>query len=387
VLFRSKSSNIQFGEGGAGTFSDGKLTTNIKDVRCMAVLETFAQCGAPEEILYLSKPHLGTDNLCNIIKNLRNKIIELGGEFLFQTRLTDIKHQKEKISSILVEENGKSREILTDNLIIATGHSAKDVFEMLKKHNVTMEQKPFSIGVRVEHKQKAINESQYGRFASKLPAADYKLSCHLPSGRSVYTFCMCPGGEVVAAASEEGYLVVNGMSNFARNGENANSALLCNVEPSDFDGEDVLAGVEFQQKYEKAAFELAGKNYRAPAQLLGDFLSDKPSEKQGEITPTYPLGVTWCSVKKCLPEFAVEALKEAIPIFDRKIKGFAHKDAVLTGVETRSSSPVRILRDEKMQASISGIYPCGEGAGYAGGIMSAAVDGIKVAQALIKELE
>ncbi|MBR2861597.1 MAG: hypothetical protein IKB86_07145 [Clostridia bacterium] len=382
----NEKTNVQFGEGGAGTFSDGKLTTNIKDERCRTVLETFVACGAPEEILYLSKPHLGTDNLCNIVENLREKIISLGGEFRFLTRLTDIKAKDNTLSAVVVENENGQEEILTDKLIIAAGHSATDVFLMLKNHGIKMEQKPFSVGVRIEHKQEMINESQFGTFAHLLPPADYKLSCHLPPGRSVYTFCMCPGGQVVAAASENGCLVVNGMSNFARNGENANSAVLCNVEPSDFGSDDILAGIEFQQKYERAAFLLGGGSFRAPAQLVGDFMKNQPSTKGGAVTPSYPLGVAWSDISGCLPAFAVDSIRQALPEFDKKIKGFAAPDAVLTGVETRSSSPIRVLRDEFSEASIKGIYPCGEGAGYAGGIMSAAVDGIRVAQAVIDSL-
>lgn len=377
--------NVQFGEGGAGTFSDGKLNTNIRDYRCREVLKTFYECGGPEEILYIAKPHLGTDNLVNIVKNLRNKIIRLGGKVQFNTTLTDITYKDNKITEITVENNGALYNIATDQLIIATGHSARDIFEMLKKHNVSMEKKPFSVGVRIEHNQEDISKSQYGESYKKLPPADYKLAVHLDSGRSVYTFCMCPGGQVVAAASEEGHLVVNGMSVFARDKENANSALLVNVEPSDFPEDDILAGIDFQQRYEKAAYKIGGSNYKAPAQLVGDFLKDKPSIKQGRITPTYPLGVTWCNIKDCLPDFVSKSIKEALPEFNKKIKGFSDPDAVLTGVETRSSSPVRVLRDENLESSIKGIYPCGEGAGYAGGIMSAAVDGIKVALEIISK--
>lgn len=377
--------NIQFGEGGAGTFSDGKLNTNIRDYRCREVLETFFECGAPEEILYSVKPHLGTDNLINIVKNLRNKIIALGGEVYFNTTLTDIIYKDNILSGVQVENNGIVKEISTENLIIATGHSARDIFEMLKTHKVKMEKKPFSVGVRIEHKQEDINKSQYGEFYKYLPSADYKLAVHLPTNRSVYTFCMCPGGEVVAAASEKGCLVVNGMSAFKRDKENANSALLVNVEPTDFPENDILAGIDFQQKYEEMAFKLGGSNYQAPVQLVGDFLKDTPSTKQGNITPSYPLGVKWTDLKNCLPQFVSDSLKQALPKFDNKIKGFAKKDAVLTGVETRSSSPVRILRDENLESSTKGIYPCGEGAGYAGGIMSAAVDGIKVAMKIIEK--
>lgn len=377
-------SNVQFGEGGAGTFSDGKLTTNIHDERVQDVLNIFYQCGAPEEILYLAKPHLGTDNLCNIVKNLRKKIIENGGTVRFMTELTDILIEDRKMCGVVVNNN---EVIQTDKLIIAAGHSARDVFEMLYRHNVDMERKPFSIGVRVEHLQEEINKAQYGEFAKYLGAADYKLSCHLPSGRSVYTFCMCPGGSVVAASCEEGKLVVNGMSKFDRSGVNSNSAVLCNVEPTDFHSNHVLAGIDFQQKYEILAFELGGGNYSAPAQLLGDFLKKRASRGAGHIQPTYPRGVTWCDLSKCLPQFAVEAIREALVIFGRKLRGFDNKDAVLTGVETRSSSPVRIKRNEQYQSvNLSGLYPCGEGAGYAGGITSAAVDGIRIAEAIIEQL-
>ncbi len=377
--------NVQFGEGGAGTFSDGKLTTNIHDPRCRRVLEIFYECGAPEEILYLAKPHLGTDNLCNIVKNIRERIISAGGEVRFLTRLTDIACDGSGIRTVTVEHDGTSEVIPCEKLIIAAGHSARDVFEMLKCHGAIMEQKPFSIGVRAEHSQEAINLAQYGKFAKLLPPADYKLACHLNSGRSVYTFCMCPGGTVVAASSEEGHLVINGMSRFARDGKNANSALLVNVEPSDFGSDDVLAGIDFQQKYERLAFYAGGGNYRAPAQRLGDFMRDIPSVSGGKIEPTYPLGVAWGEIKACLPFFAVDALREAVTIFAKKISGFDDPDTVLTGVETRSSSPVRIKRDESFQASIRGLYPCGEGAGYAGGIMSAAVDGIRIAEEIIEE--
>ena len=378
--------NVQFGEGGAGTFSDGKLTTNIKDKRCREVLNIFYECGAPEEILYLAKPHLGTDNLIKIVKNIRNRIIELGGTVCFNTKLTDITVQNGCITGVTVESGGTDKHIPCDRLIVASGHSARDIFEMFKRHGVEMEKKPFSMGVRIEHKQEMISRSQYGEIYKKLPPADYKLAVHLPSGRSVYTFCMCPGGKVVCAASEEGHLVVNGMSLFAREGENANSALLVNVEPADFPSDDVLSGIDLQQKYERAAFELGGSNYKAPAQTVGDFLKGIPSTAQRSVKPTYPLGVTWCDMKGCLPEFVITSLKEALPLFDNKIRGFADNDAVLTGVETRSSSPIRVLRDDALQCTVRGVYPSGEGAGYAGGIMSAAVDGIRVAEAIISEL-
>lgn len=374
--------NIQFGEGGAGTFSDGKLTTNIKDPRIYTVLKELYDCGAPEEILYLSKPHLGTDNLCKIVKNIRKKVVSMGGEIRFNTCLTDLILQNNRIIGIETDKGS----IETDRLIICAGHSARDVFEILKKHNASMEQKPFSIGVRIEHKQDAISYAQYGEFYKVLPPADYKLVNHLDNGRSVYSFCMCPGGTVVAAASEENRLVVNGMSNFSRNGQNANAAILCSVTPDDFESDDILSGIDFQQKYEESAFKLGGGNYVAPAQLVGDFLSDKPSSQCGSVVPSYPIGVKWGSIKECLPDFAVDSIKKSLPEFDKKINGFATADAVLTGVETRSSSPVRVLRDDKYTSSILGVYPCGEGAGYAGGITSAAVDGLRVAEQIYKEL-
>lgn len=375
-------SNVQFGEGGAGMFSDGKLTTNIRDPRCRTVLETFVQCGAPEEILYLSKPHLGTDRLPGIIKALRQKILSLGGEIRFHTQLTDLHIKEQRLCAVSARCNGITQETETDCLILAAGHSARDIFALLKQKGIRMEQKAFSIGVRIEHDQAKINRIQYGDFASRLGAADYKLACHLPSGRGVYSFCMCPGGEIVAAASEPDHLVVNGMSRFARDGKNANAAILCSVLPEDFPGDDVLAGIEFQRKYERAAFLAGGGNFRAPAQLLADFMKARPSSGPASVLPSYPLGVKWTELSACLPGFAREALKEAFPLLNKKMPGFYDPEAVLTGIESRSSSPVRILRDETLQASVKGIYPCGEGAGYAGGIMSAAVDGIKTAEAI-----
>lgn len=380
-------SNVQFGEGGAGMFSDGKLTTNIHDPRCRTVLRTFVQCGAPEEILYLSKPHLGTDRLPGIIKALRQKILSLGGEVHFHTQLTDLHIKDRRLSAISVFCNGITQELETNRLILSAGHSARELFTLLKQKGIRMEQKAFSIGVRIEHAQSKINRIQYGAFAGQLGAADYKLACHLPSGRGVYSFCMCPGGEVVAAASEPGHLVVNGMSRFARSGKNANAAILCSVLPEDFPGDDVLAGIDFQRKYERAAFLAGGENFRAPVQLLADFMQALPSTGPASVLPSYPLGVKWTDLNTCLPGFACKAFKEAFPLLDKKMPGFYDPEAVLTGVESRSSSPVRILRDETLQASVRGIYPCGEGAGYAGGIMSAAVDGIKTAEAIAAEWE
>ena len=381
-------SNVQFGEGGAGTFSDGKLNSGIKDPRCRSVLHTFHRMGAPEEILYHAKPHIGTDHLRTVVKNLRKEIIALGGEVRFETALTGMKTEGGRLTAAILNEN---EEIPCSDLILAIGHSARDTFQMIYDSGVHMEQKPFSLGARIEHKQSMISRSQYGAAADHpaLGAADYKLSCHLPDGRAAYTFCMCPGGQVVAAASEEGGCVVNGMSLFARDGENANSALLVSVGPGDYGAEDPLAGVRFQRKWEEAAFAAGGCNYRAPAQLAGDFLKGVPSSGPKDVQPSYLPGVTWTTLEGCLPDYVIEDMRAALQIFDKKLRGFASPGAVLTGVETRSSSPVRINRDMESLCSVNlkGLYPCGEGAGYAGGILSAAVDGLKCAQALIRNQE
>jgi len=379
-------SNVQFGEGGAGTFSDGKLNSGIKDPRCREVLKTFVRMGAPEEILYQAKPHIGTDKLRNVVRAMREEIKVLGGEVRFETKLTKLDFDGGALRGAEID----GEYIECDQLILAIGHSARDTFEMLCQSGVFMEQKAFSIGARIEHKQIMVNRSQYGAAAEHpaLGAADYKLSCHLPDGRAAYTFCMCPGGQVVAAASEEGGLAVNGMSLFARDGENANSALLVSVGPGDYGGDDPLAGVRFQRKWEQAAFELGGRKFHAPAQLVGDFLKGKASSGAGKVTPSYKPGVTWTNLEKCLPEYAANDMKLALGIFDRKLKGFADPEAVLTGVETRSSSPVRITGGEGLHSlSVRGLYPCGEGAGYAGGILSAAVDGLRCADALIQYCE
>ena len=383
-------SNIQFGEGGAGTFSDGKLTTNTKNPRIRSVLEAFVSAGAAEEILWQAKPHIGTDHLTGAVRRLREEIESLGGEVRFNTRLTDLILSEDGALKAVVTESTRGREDLAaETLILATGHSARDTFEMLHDRGATLAQKAFSIGVRIEHVQRIVNRAQYGQAAGHpaLGAAEYKLSHHLRSGRSAYTFCMCPGGEVVAAASEAGGVVTNGMSRFARSGGNANSAFLVNVSPGDFADAHPLAGVRFQRRWEQAAFELGGRDFRAPAQLMGDFLQGAPSSAAGGVEPTYPLGVTYTDLAGCLPEFAVAALREAAPIFDRKMRGFTKPDSLLTGVETRSSSPVRVQRDDSFQSNIRGLYPCGEGAGYAGGIMSAAVDGILTAEAVLKRYQ
>jgi hypothetical protein len=378
--------NIQFGEGGAGTFSDGKLTTSTNDPRSRAVLETFAAAGAPEEILWQARPHIGTDRLSGAVRHMREEIISLGGEVRFGTRLVGFVLRDGALAAVVTESaEGGPEEFAAETLILATGHSARDTFEMLHELGATLVPKPFSLGVRIEHSQEMVDRSQYGGAAGHpaLGAADYRLSCHLPAGRSAYTFCMCPGGEVVAAASEPGGVVTNGMSRFARDGANANAAFLVNVTPADFGGDHPLAGVAFQRQWERAAYELGGRTFRAPAQLLGDFMRGVPSSGPGSVLPTYPLGVTYADLAQCLPEFAVAALREAAPLFDRRLKGFATRDAVLTGVETRSSSPVRVQRDETFQSNLRGVYPCGEGAGYAGGIMSAAVDGMRCAEAVL----
>lgn len=376
-------SNIQFGEGGAGTFSDGKLTSGIHSVYCRNVLEEFVKFGAPEQIKYINKPHIGTDNLIKIISNMRNYIIEKGGEFLFEEKVVDLEFIDNKVTCVITDK----RRMDTDTVVLAIGHSARDMFMVLHEKNVKMERKNFSVGVRIEHKQKMINESQYGTKSKlKLPAAEYKLAYHNPeTGRSCYTFCMCPGGYVMASSSEEGTIVTNGMSKFARDGENANSAVLVNVVPEDFEGDNPLAGLDFQKDLEKKAFVLGGENYFAPIQRFGDFLENKKTEKIGEIIPTYRPGVKCSNLNEILPDFVASTLKEGIKYFDTKIKGFADDDAILTGVETRSSSPVRIIRNELLQSeSVKGLYPCGEGPGYAGGIMSAAVDGIKCAIAILE---
>ena len=375
------SSNVQFGEGGAGTFSDGKLTTGINNPLCKKVLDEFHKFGAPEQILYSSKPHIGTDNLIKIISNMRKYIIEHGGTFLFNEKVTDLEIDEGKIRSVIC-----SKKIQTDTVILAIGHSARDTFEMLYSKGVLMERKNFSVGVRIEHLQSMINIAQYGDITTlKLPPAEYKLSYHSPSGRSCYTFCMCPGGVVMASSSEENTIVTNGMSYFARDGINSNSAVLVNVVPTDFEGKNPLAGLDFQKHLEQAAFKLGGNNYFAPVQKFSDFLNNTKSTSIGIIKPSYKPGITLSDLNTILPTFVAETLKEGILYFDTKLHGFANPDAILTGVETRSSSPVKIVRDELFVSNILGLYPCGEGPGYAGGIMSAAVDGIKCATAVLEK--
>ena len=456
--------NIQYGEGGAGTFSDGKLTTNIKSPWAQHVLHLFVEAGAPEEILWQAKPHIGTDLLVDIVRNIRKQIEQAGGEVRFNTQLTALHFENGHLTQAEIARPQPVTELIpASRVVLACGHSARDTFELVRDAGVRMEQKPFSVGVRIEHPQQLINRSQYGKAADHpaLGAADYKLSMHLrpqkgeEQGRGVYTFCMCPGGEVVCAASEPEGVVVNGMSRFARDGQNANSALLVGVGPEDFDGEDPLAGIKLQREMEQAAYRIAiaagGEPYQAPAQTVGDFLAHQAGGPSKQVKPTYARGVAWCDLHECLPPFVARAMEQALPQLDRRLHGFADPQAVLTGVETRSSSPVRIVRGKNMQAQLAaasvsgcaqggaqhrmvatsasdcaqveaearvqarpgtqvqavpessaaaegqpanvvaidpetGLYPCGEGAGYAGGIMSAACDGLRVASALVESL-
>ena len=391
--------NVQFGEGGAGTFSDGKLTTNIKSPYAPHVLHWFVDAGAPDDILVVAKPHIGTDVLRGVVRTLRDRITVLGGEVLFNTQLVGITANEGVLGSIRVQgADGAERTIPARFLILACGHSARDTFRMLYDGGFELVRKPFSMGVRIEHSQEAIDRAQYGAFAQHpaLGAADYKLAVHLENGRSAYTFCMCPGGSVVCASSEEGGIVVNGMSDRARDGERANSALLVGVEPRDFGSDHPLAGAAFQRKWERAAYEAAiaagGKPFQAPAQTVAAFtgkahdVTDEHTSDAVADNPaqtSYARGTVACDLHACLPDFVTQTIEEALPLFDRKLSGFAADDAVMIGVETRSSSPVRIVRDGALQATTCvGVYPCGEGAGYAGGIMSAASDGLRVAERL-----
>lgn len=380
-------SNVQFGEGGAGTFSDGKLTTGIKSPFIRKVLEELYEAGAPEEILYSSKPHIGTDRLAVVVKNIRKKIEKLGGEVKLECKVEKLIVYNKFVQGLTYSHNGEFFDIEADSVIMAIGHSARDTVEMLYNLGVEIIQKPFSVGARIEHPQSLINKAQYGKFANhpKLGAADYKLSCHGLHERGAYTFCMCPGGTVVAAASEKEGVIVNGMSSLARDGENANSALLVGIEPKDFPSEHPLAGIYYQREIEHKAFILGGGDYKAPAQLVGDFLKGEPSKELGDVKPTCPTGVTLTNIEECLPQKVSATMKSAIVEMDKKLNGFNLYDAVLTAPETRSSSSVRILRDDLLQCNIGGIYPCGEGAGYAGGIVSAAVDGIKCAHAVLSD--
>jgi len=378
-------SNVQFGEGGAGTFSDGKLYSQIKDPKHYGrkVLNEFVKAGAPEEILYVSHPHIGTFRLVGMVEEMRKTIIELGGEIRFQSRVDDIEIENGQVQGVVLE-NGER--IATNHLVLAVGHSARDTFEMIYKRGVYVEAKPFSIGFRIEHPQSLIDRARHGPNAQHpvLGAADYKLVHHAKNGRSVYSFCMCPGGTVVAATSEEGRVVTNGMSQYSRNERNANAGIVVGITPEQDYPDHPLAGVELQRKLEAHAFELGGKNYQAPGQLIGDFIANKPSTQFGSVQPSYTPGVHLTNLDTALPEFAITAIREAIPAFAKQIKGFDLADGVLTGVETRTSSPIRIKRDDETLQSINtkGLFPTGEGAGYAGGILSAAVDGIRIAEAV-----
>ena len=377
-------SNVQFGEGGAGTFSDGKLYSQIKDPRHLGrkVLEEFVKAGAPEEILYISKPHIGTFKLVTMVETIRQTIESLGGEIRFQQKVVDVLIDNGQMRGVRLE-NGE--EIHSRHVVMALGHSARDTFTMLHERGVYMEAKPFSIGFRIEHPQGMIDRCRFGTFAGHplLGAADYKIVHHAQNGRAVYSFCMCPGGTVVAATSEPNRVVTNGMSQYSRNERNANSGLVVDIQPSDFGDSSPLAGIAFQRIWESKAFELGGGTYAAPAQLVGDFLAGRPSTKVGTVEPSYKPAVNWCDLSSALPDYVITAMREALPEFDKKIKGYAMHDAVLTGVETRTSSPLRITRNQQCQSlNVKGLFPAGEGAGYAGGILSAGVDGIKVAEAV-----
>lgn len=386
-------SNVQFGEGGAGTFSDGKLYSQVKDPKHYSrkVLNEFVDAGAPSEILYVSKPHIGTFKLVTMVEKMRANIIALGGEIRFGERVDDIHMEAsgdgQQVTGLTLASGEK---IDTNFVALAIGHSARDTFQMIHDKGVFIKAKPFSVGFRIEHEQSVIDDARFGIHAGHeiLGAADYKLVHHCKNGRSVYSFCMCPGGTVVAAASEEGRLVTNGMSQYSRHERNANSAIVVGIDPSDYplkDGkEDVLAGIEFQRKLEENAFKIGGESYDAPIQLVGDFLAGRASGEHGDVIPSYKPGVTYCDLSETLPDYAIEAIREAIPAFERKIKGFSMNDATLTAVETRTSSPIQITRDRASFESLNtkGLYPAGEGAGYAGGILSAGIDGIKVAEAM-----
>ncbi len=380
-------SNVQFGEGGAGTFSDGKLYTQIKDPNHYGrkVLTEFVKAGAPAEILRVSKPHIGTFKLVTMVEQMRATIESLGGEIRFQSRVDSLEIQNGQVRGVTLS-NGEM--IQTTHVVLAVGHSARDTFQMLYEKGVYIEAKPFSIGFRIEHPQSLIDKCRYGNSAGHplLGAADYKLVHHCKNGRAVYSFCMCPGGTVVAATSEAGHVVTNGMSQYSRNERNANSGIVVGITPEDFPGSP-LAGIDFQRQLEAHAYKLGGETYQAPGQLVGDFIANRPSITLGSVQPSYTPGVHLGDLNSALPDYAIDAIREALPAFDKKIKGFAMNDAVLTGVETRTSSPIRIKRNDQFQSiNTQGLYPAGEGAGYAGGILSAAVDGIKVAEALALDM-
>ncbi len=376
-------SNVQFGEGGAGTFSDGKLYSQIKDPHHHGrkVLTEFVKAGAPEEILYVSKPHIGTFRLVKMVENIRKEIEALGGEIRFQQQVTDVLIENGHMRGVILNDGAHIR---SDHVILALGHSARDTFKMLYERGVFMEQKPFSVGFRIEHPQTLIDQARFGKYAGNalLGAADYKIVHHARNGRAVYSFCMCPGGQVVAATSEPGRVVTNGMSQYSRAERNANAGIVVGITPEDYPG-DPLAGIEFQRQWETRAFELGGGTYEAPGQLVGDFIKGIKSTHLGTVEPSYQPGVHLTDLETSLPSYAIEAIREALPAFERQIKGFSMYDAVLTGVETRTSSPLRITRGKDLQSlNVKGLYPAGEGAGYAGGILSAGVDGIRIAEAV-----
>jgi uncharacterized FAD-dependent dehydrogenase len=381
-------SNVQFGEGGAGTFSDGKLYSQIKDPNHLGrkVIEEFVKAGAPEEILYVAKPHIGTFRLVGMVETMRQNIEALGGEYRFDTKVTDLELDADRNIRGVVLENGEV--IAASHVVLAIGHSARDSFEMLERRGVYIEPKPFSIGFRIEHPQSMIDRHRFGNFAGDpiLGAADYKLVHHAKNGRSVYSFCMCPGGTVVAAASEPGRVVTNGMSQYSRNERNANAGIVVGITPEDYPGGN-LSGIAFQRHWESAAYIAGGSSYAAPGQLVGDFIAGRASSALGEVIPSYKPSVTPTDLSACLPDYAIAAIREALPAFDKQIAGFAMHDAVLTGVETRTSSPIRITRNKALQSlNTPGLFPAGEGAGYAGGILSAGVDGIKIAEAVARSI-
>jgi len=381
-------SNVQFGEGGAGTFSDGKLYSQIKDPQHHGrkVLEEFVKAGAPDEILYINKPHIGTFRLTGMVEQMRQDMIALGAEVRFQEKVTDLLVEDDQLTGVVLESG---EQLHSRHVVLALGHSARDTFRMLHAKGVYMEAKPFSVGFRIEHPQTLIDKARLGKYAGhpKLGAADYKLVYHAKNGRSVYSFCMCPGGTVVAATSEPGRVVTNGMSQYSRNERNANSGIVVGIDPErDYPG-GPLAGIELQERLEAHAYVMGGSNYQAPAQLVGDFVAGRPSTALGSVEPSYKPGVTLGDLAPSLPDFAIEAIREALPAFDRQIKGYNLHDAVLTGIETRTSSPLRITRGEDYQSlNLKGLFPAGEGAGYAGGILSAGVDGIRIAEAVARDM-
>ena len=382
----NKNSNVQFGEGGAGTFSDGKLNTQTHSGFNRSVLEIFNRFGAPEDILYLNKPHIGSDKLFTVMQNIRAYVLKNGGEYLFDTEFIDFKHNNDRLQSIVVRntKTGKESELETESAALALGHSARDTFLMLNAKGIKMQPREFAVGVRIEHLASEIGRAQYGESYAILPAADYKLVSHAHE-RTVFTFCMCPGGVVIPSSSEEGGVVTNGMSLYARDGVNSNAALMVQMKSEDF-GDDLFAGMRFQQSVERRAFELGGRNYKAPVQLYKDFAVNRVSDKFGSVLPTYLSGSEFAPLNEALPAVAVDALRVSIPDMGKRLKGFDASDAVLTGVETRFSSPVRIIRDESGESvSLKGIYPCGEGSGYSGGITSSAADGLKIAEIIYEK--